>query len=108
MRILIADDHASVREGLKHILAVRLPDASFGEAETAQQTLELARKENWDVVLLDITLPGRSGLDVLRELKETCPATRVLIWTMHPEEQFAVRAMKTGADGYLTKSYAAA
>jgi len=107
MRLLITDDHAVVRQGLKEILASKFPQASFGEAETAQQALDRVQEVKWDVVLLDITMPGRSGLDVLKDLKAARPEMRILIWTMHPEEQFAVQALKAGADGYLTKRFAA-
>lgn len=107
MRILIADDHAVVRQGLKQILAEAFKRASFGEAANSQQTLERVWKEHWDIVILDLTMPGRSGLEVLKEIKQAHPAMPVLILSMHPEDQFAVRLLKAGASGYMTKESAA-
>jgi two-component system, NarL family, invasion response regulator UvrY len=106
MRILIADDHAVVRHGLKQILAGAFKRASFGEAADSQQTLERVWKERWDVVILDLTMPGRSGLQVLVEIKRAYPKLPVLILSIHPEDQFAVRLLKAGAAGYLTKETA--
>jgi DNA-binding NarL/FixJ family response regulator len=106
MRILIADDHAVVRQGLKRILAEAFKRASFGEAANSQQTLERVWKEPWDVVILDLTMPGRSGLEVLKEIKARRPTLPVLMLSMHPEDQFAVRLLKAGAAGYLTKESA--
>ena len=106
MRILIADDHAVVRQGLKQILAEAFKRATFGEAANSQQTLECVWKEHWDAVILDLTMPGRSGLEVLKEIKRAHPALPVLILSMHPEDQFAVRLLKAGASGYMTKETA--
>jgi DNA-binding NarL/FixJ family response regulator len=106
MRILIADDHAVVRQGLKQILAVAFKRASFGEAGNSQQTLERVAKESWDVVILDLTMPGLSGLEVLKEIKRAHPRLPVLILSVHPEDQFAVRLLKAGAAGYMTKESA--
>ncbi len=106
MKILLADDHAVVRHGLKQILAEVFKRASFGEARIAQEALDLVWKEDWDVVVLDITMPGRSGLDVLREIKRSRPKVPVLVLSMHPENQFAVRVLKRGAAGYMTKESA--
>jgi len=106
MRILITDDHAVVRQGLKLILADHFRRAVFGEARNAQEALNRVWKEKWDVVILDITMPGRSGLDVLKEIKRSRPKLPVLVLSMHPEDQFAVRMLKTGAAGYLTKESA--
>src|SRR5438270_5573784 len=106
MKILLADDHAVVRHGLKQILADEFKRASFGEARNAQEALDLVWKENWDVVVLDITMPGRSGLEVLREIKKSKPRLPVLVLSMHPESQFAVRVLKRGAAGYMTKESA--
>src|SRR5437667_2974138 len=103
MRILITDDHAVVRQGLKLILADHFRRAVFGEARNAQEALNRVWKEKWDVVILDITMPGRSGLDVLKEIKRSRPKLPVLVLSMHPEDQFAVRMLKAGAAGYLTK-----
>jgi DNA-binding NarL/FixJ family response regulator len=106
MRILIADDHAVVRQGLKQILAGAFKRASFGEAANSQQALERVWKEHWDIVILDLTMPGRSGLEVLKETKRAHPTLPVLILSMHPEDQFAVRLLKAGAAGYMTKESA--
>jgi len=107
MKILIADDHAVVRQGLKQIISEQADMRAAGEAETAAEVLRLARDEDWDVIVLDISMPGgKNGLDLLPELKQICPATRILILSMHAEEQFAVRALKGGASGYITKQSA--
>src|SRR6185436_11169261 len=106
MKILIADDHAVVRRGLKQILADDLRDASFGEANTGQEALDKVWKDRWDAVILDITMPGRSGLEVLKEIKKSRPKLPVLVLSMHPEDQFAVRVLKAGASGYMTKESA--
>lgn len=103
IRIIIADDHAAIRRGVKDILADE-DDMEIGaEASTAQELLDLVRKQAWDAVVLDISLPGRSGLEVLSELKQERPSLPVLVHTMHSEDQFAVRALRAGAAGYLTK-----
>src|SRR5260370_38978659 len=107
MKILLTDDHAVVRHGLKQILADEFKRATFGEARNAQEALDLVWKENWDVVVLDITMPGRSGLEVLREIKKTKPKLPVLVLSMHRENQFAIRVLKRGASGYMTKESAA-
>jgi DNA-binding NarL/FixJ family response regulator len=106
MKILLTDDHAVVRHGLKQILADEFKRATFGEARNAQEALDLVWKEHWDVVVLDITMPGRSGLEVLREIKKEKPRLPVLVLSMHPENQFAVRVLKRGANGYMTKESA--
>src|SRR5436305_179073 len=106
MRILIADDHAVVRRGLKQILADEFKQAHFGEAANAREALDRLRKENWDAVVLDITMPGRSGLEALKEIREEKPKLPVLVLSMHPEDQFAVRVLKSGASGYMTKESA--
>src|SRR5258706_3783462 len=108
MRILLADDHAVVRHGLKQILADEFKRAIFGEARNATEALDLVWKENWDIAVLDITMPGRSGLEVLREIKKSKPKLPVLVLSMHPENQFAVRVLKRGAAGYMTKESASA
>lgn len=102
-RVLIADDHDVVRQGLKQILMEATPDAVFGDASSASEVLSLVRSAPWDVVVLDISLPDRSGLDVLKELRQSDPGLPVLVLSMHPEEQFAVRVLRAGAAGYLTK-----
>src|SRR6266705_1808592 len=103
MRVLIADDHAVFRRGLKETLAEAFSRVTFGEAKTAQETLEQVRGQNWDVVILDISMPGKSGLDILDELKHLRPKLPILLLSMHPDQQFARRALKAGAAGYLTK-----
>lgn len=95
-----------MRQGLKLILADHFQRAVFGEARNAQEALARVLKEKWDVAVLDVTLPGRSGLEVLKEMKRLRPQMPVLILSMHPEDQFAVRMLKTGAAGYLTKESA--
>jgi DNA-binding NarL/FixJ family response regulator len=106
MRILITDDHAVVRQGLKQILAEEFKRAEFGEAASAAEAIDRVWKETWDVVVLDITMPGRSGLEVLKEIKKSKPKLPVLVLSMHPEDQFAVRLLKIGASGYMTKESA--
>jgi DNA-binding NarL/FixJ family response regulator len=103
LRILIVDDHAVVRDGVKTIFDERPDEAVFGESSTAQQALDLIAAENWDIVLLDISLGARNGLEILRELKHIRPKVPVLIFSMHSEEQYARRAFKAGAAGYVTK-----
>src|SRR5262245_36425608 len=102
-KILIADDHDIVRRGLKETLEEELGQVVFGEAEDAPHVLEMVRKEPWDLVLLDINMEGRSGFDVLQELHQTHPQLPVLILSMYSEEEFAVRALKQGAAGYISK-----
>jgi DNA-binding NarL/FixJ family response regulator len=109
LKILIADDHAVLRMGLKQLISDECAffgPAIFGEAENGQQVLDLARQEQWDVVLLDISMPGRDGLDVLQELHEEQPDLRILVLSMYPEDQYAPRALKMGASGYMTKDTA--
>jgi two-component system, NarL family, invasion response regulator UvrY len=103
IKILIVDDHVVVREGVKGIFDEQPGEAAFGEASTAQEALKLVREEKWDAVVLDISLGGRSGLDVLKELKQIRPRLPVLILTMHSEEQYVRRAFRAGAAGYITK-----
>src|SRR6266850_6531261 len=103
MRVLIADDHAVFRRGLKETISEAFPKVTFGEAKTAQETVEHVRRQDWDVIMLDISMPGKSGLDILSDLKRLRPKLPVLFLSMHPEEQYARRALKSGASGYLTK-----
>ena len=103
MRILIADDHAVFRRGLAETLGEAFSRVTFGEAKTAQETLEHVRRQDWDVVILDISMPGKSGLDILDDLHRLRPKLPVLLLSMHPESQYARRALKSGAAGYLTK-----
>ena len=105
-RILIADDHEVLRRGLKTILAEAFPNLLVGEAADARQTLEAAEKHPWDVVLLDINMPGRSGLDALQDLKRLHPQMPVVVLSVFPEKDYAVRAFKLGASGYVSKQSA--
>ena len=103
IRILVADDHAVVREGVKQIVA-DAPDIEVAdEAASGQEVLDKVLIADYDVILLDITMPGSSGLDILGELKGQTPTMPVLVLSMHPEAQYAVRALKLGASGYLAK-----
>ncbi|MCX5820215.1 MAG: response regulator transcription factor [Deltaproteobacteria bacterium] len=106
IRILVVDDHAIVREGLKQILADVNDMAVRDEAAGGQEALNKIRSGEFDVVLLDISMPGRSGLEILKEIKAERPKLPVLILSMHAEEQYAVRALRAGASGYLTKASA--
>ena len=103
-KFLIIDDHALMRRGLKQLLADEFPNAILGEARDGAEALQLIQQQKWDVVILDIFLPGRSGLDVLNDIKHVEPELPVLIHSMHPEDQFAVRAFKGGASGYICKT----
>src|SRR4030095_15566916 len=103
MNILIVDDHAVVRKGIKQILSEEAEVTFLGEASNADELFSQLYDKKWDIVILDITLPGKNGLDVLIELKRRKPDIKVLIMTMHPEEEIAIRALKTGASGYLNK-----
>jgi len=107
LRILVVDDHAVVRDGLRQLLAEKFPDASFGEAGNAQQALDFLDNADWDVMLLDLAMPGRGGMDVLGQAKNIQPRTKILVLTMYPADQYAVRVLKAGACGYLTKESAA-
>lgn len=104
MRILLADDHAVVRRGLRKILEDELPGAEFGEAENAAQVQERLQAGAWDLLLLDVNMPDRSGLDLLKELKATQPKLPVLVISIHPEDQLGIRTLRAGAGGYLSKS----
>jgi DNA-binding NarL/FixJ family response regulator len=106
IRIIIADDHAIVRKGLKQILAETSDMVVAGEAANGQEVLEQASKDDWDLVLLDIAMPGRGGIDILKQLRRERPKLPILILSMYPEEQYALRALKAGASGYLTKQSA--
>jgi DNA-binding NarL/FixJ family response regulator len=101
--ILIADDHAVVRRGVRELLQDEFPTAEILEAATAQEALEHAWARPLDLIILDITMPGRSGLDVLRDLLDARPGAAVLVQSMHAENQFAIRVMRGGALGYITK-----
>lgn len=106
-QVLIADDHAIVREGLRRILAGDPAIAVVGEAADGHEVLQAARRGGFDVLLLDLSMPGRSGIDLLREVKAARPQLRVLVLSMHDAQQYAVRTIRAGASGYLTKDAAA-
>ena len=107
MKVLVVDDHAVVREGLKRILTREPSIRVVAEAEDGASALALAGETDLDVVILDISMPGRSGLETLQELKRRWPKLGVLVLSMHPEDQYAVRVLREGADGYLGKESAA-
>jgi two-component system invasion response regulator UvrY len=107
-RILLVDDHVVVRQGLKEILVDAIAGVSFGDAASGEEALRMAQDAAWDVVILDISLPGKSGLDTLKELRSSRPQLPVLVLSMYPEEQFAIRVLRAGAAGYVTKKTAAA
>lgn len=106
-RMLVVDDHEVVRRGTRQVLAEGFPGAAFGEAATAAEAMALLQAERWDLLVLDINLPGRSGLEVLEEVRRIWPRLPVLVLSAYPEEEFAVRCLRLGAAGYLTKSSAA-
>ena len=105
-RILIADDHAVVRAGLRQFLE-EAPGAVLGEAASGLEVIAQLRQQGWDLLLLDINLPDRNGLDILREVREHHPATRVLVMSAYPEKQYAVNVLRAGASGYLPKESSA-
>ena len=106
IRILVADDHAILRRGLLDILARELEEVICAEAGNAQEVVTQVQRQPWDLVILDITMPGRSGLDLLGDLKQLRPELPVLILSMHPEDQYAKRMLKAGAAGYMNKETA--
>ena len=106
MKILVADDHAIVRAGLKQILSANSDMEVAGEAQNGQEVLDAIGKNQWDVVLLDMSMPGLSGIDLIKRIKEKKPGINILVLSMHQEDQFAVRALKAGASGYLNKDSA--
>jgi two-component system, NarL family, invasion response regulator UvrY len=106
LRILVADDHEVVRKGLMKVLAETLQPIKVDEARSGQEAVSKVCKSEYDLVVLDIKMPGKSGLDALKEIKQHRPKLPVMILSMHPEEQFAIRAIRAGASGYLTKECA--
>lgn len=106
LRILIADDHSVVRKGLKQILLDEFSSALIEEVADAEALIKKVMSSQWDVVISDLSMPGRSGLDALQQIKSSHPNLPVLILSIHPEEQYALRALKSGASGYLTKDAA--
>lgn len=106
LRILIADDHPLVRRGLKQTIADEFGDATVGEACTGSEALDTVQKDRWDAIILDLNLPDRSGLDVLKTIRAFKPAVPILVLSMYPEQQYAVRVLRAGAAGYVTKESA--
>ncbi|MEP7263983.1 MAG: response regulator transcription factor [Bacteroidota bacterium] len=106
IRILIADDHSIVRRGLKDILEQEFADVHIEEVNNGKELMKLARSAEWDIVISDLTMPERNGLEVVKLLKEEKPGLPVLILSMHPEDQYALRVLRAGAAGYLTKESA--
>jgi two-component system, NarL family, invasion response regulator UvrY len=104
MKFLLIDDHKIIREGLKQILLMHFPSAGFDESANAEDVIHNITTSEYNVVICDLSMPGRSGLDVLKQVKEIRPGLPVLILSMHPEEHYALRALKAGAWGYLNKS----
>jgi DNA-binding NarL/FixJ family response regulator len=108
IRLLLADDHALVREGLKRILAAAADIDVAGEAANGDEALALVKQHDFDLALVDLSMPGLSGLDLVKRLRLEKPKLRILVLSMHGESQYAARALKAGASGYLTKDAAAA
>ncbi len=106
VRILIADDHYVVRQGLKLVLSEHFPNVEIGEAGDGNEALQAVWSQTWDVLLLDISMPGRGGLEALKEIKQAQPKLPVIILSMHPEDQFAIRVLKLGASAYIRKDSA--
>jgi DNA-binding NarL/FixJ family response regulator len=106
IRILIADDHALIRRGLKDILLEEFTNALIKEVNDAESLLIEARNNEWDIVITDLTMPGRSGLEALQEIKQLSPKLPVLVLSVHSEDHYAIRALKAGAAGYLMKESA--
>ncbi|HME05541.1 MAG TPA: response regulator transcription factor [Bryobacteraceae bacterium] len=107
IRVLIADDNAVLRRGLKDILKYTLVNTCFGEADSADQVLRQLENQEWDILILDIGMPDRSGVDVLREVRKIGPLLPILILSMHPEHEYGKRVLTTGASGYVRKDCAA-
>jgi len=108
IRVLIADDHALVRDGLRHILQNAKGFEVVGEASDGVSTIALVRSQQAEVLVLDLSMPGRNGVELIKQIKDELPGLRILVLTMHAEQQYAVRAFKAGASGYLTKESASA
>ena len=106
MRVLCVDDHAIFRQGVKQILLQHDRQTKIGEAATAEQAMQLVRESRWDVAILDLSLPDRSGLHLLTELKQEQPELPVLVLSMHADDEYALRALRNGASGYVTKESA--
>jgi DNA-binding NarL/FixJ family response regulator len=105
-RVLIADDHALFRAGLRQFLVDALPSAEIGEAASGNEVLTCLQRKGWDLLVLDINMPDRTGLDILRHVKSGHPATRVLVLSGYPERQYALNVLRAGASGYIAKDAA--
>ncbi len=103
IKILIADDHVLIREGFKRLIDSEIGMSVIGEATNGFEALDFVRNNDCDIAVLDISMPGKNGLELIKELKKFKPGLKTLILTMHPEDRFAIRALKAGASGYLTK-----
>ena len=106
MRILVADDHAIVRKGIRQLLMEKYPSATIEEVGDSEDLIARTNTENWDIVICDLDMPGRSGLDAMQQIKQKHPKLPVLIMSIYPEEQYARRLLKAGAAGYLSKDAA--
>ncbi len=106
LKILLADDHAVVRQGVKQILIESFPRATFGDAQSTHELLQLILRERWDIVVLDLSMHGSNALDALKQIKHERPELPVLILSTYPEDQYAVRTLRAGASGYLNKECA--
>jgi DNA-binding NarL/FixJ family response regulator len=106
MRLLIVDDHAIVRRGLEQVLSEALQDVQFGEASGAAEALDLLERARWDAALVDLNLPGRDGLSLLEEIRTRRPGLPAIVVSAYPEEEFALRCLRLGARGYVTKASA--
>jgi DNA-binding NarL/FixJ family response regulator len=105
-KILICDDHPAIRKGIKQILEAEFSDSEFGEASSANEVIKKVYEKKWDILIQDIDMPGRNGFDVLKQLKDEGVKVPILVFSMHPEEQIAIRAIKLGAAGFLSKDTA--
>lgn len=108
IRAIVVDDHVAVRQGLAEILAHEFPGCVVETADHAQRAAQLLTEGAWNILILDLNLPGRGGLEAIREFKDLSPSTGILVYTVHPEDQFGVRALRAGAEGYVTKDKPAA
>lgn len=106
LNILLADDHKILRQGLKKILDESFKNTHYGEASNSAEVIDLLNEKKWDIAILDLNMPGKSGLEILKDIKALRSEIPVLILSMYPEEQFALRVIKSGASGYLTKDSA--
>jgi two-component system, NarL family, invasion response regulator UvrY len=102
-RILVVDDHVAVRRGLTSLFADEFQQATVETAATSAEALQKTHDGHWDLIILDLNMPGRGGLELIHELKDRSPSSRILIYTVHPDDQLGVRALRAGADGYVSK-----